>query len=86
VANELGELRRNNFQMLKDILLAASSGAVKTHIIYGSNINFKIFKDLAEYAKKHGLLVEIDGVFHITDKGREFCCRVIELEAMLREE
>jgi len=77
---------RNNYQVLKEVLLVMSADNVKTHIVYGSNTNFKMLKHYLETAKKSGLAMEIGNNWIVTDKGKEFILRVTELEAMLIEE
>jgi len=77
---------RNNFQILKEVLLVMSADNVKTHIVYKGNTNFKVLKDYLEYAKATGLALQINNNWVVTDKGKEFILRVTELEAMLKEE
>jgi len=78
------EGRRNDFQVLRDILVAAQSGALKTNIVYKANSNFKHVKGYLQQALDSGLLREDGDRYYTTDKGCEVVARVIELELLLR--
>jgi len=77
------EGRRNDFQILRDILVAAQSGAIKTHIIYRANSNFNHVKGYLEQALTSGLLWEEGDRYHTTTKGEKFVASVFELELLL---
>lgn len=77
------ERRRNDFQVMRDILVAASSGALKTHIIYHANSNFNHVKDYLTQALDAGLLREEGDRYYTTTKGERFVAQVFELELML---
>lgn len=64
--------RRNNLDIMAEILEIAQLGAKKTWIVYKANLNFKIVKDyLAELMEKE--LLEHDGrIYSTTDRGLEF--------------
>jgi len=66
--------RRNNVDIMADILRVARGGAKKTWIVYRANLNFKIVKEYLSDLKEHGLLVEVSGstLFRTTEKGLEF--------------
>ena len=65
-------MRRNDLDIMADILEIARLGAKKTWIVYKANLNFKIVKDyLANLMEKH--LIEWDGkLYHTTDRGLGF--------------
>jgi len=81
----MGETKpyRNDFQVLRDILVAAQSGALKTNLIYRANSNFQHIKGYLKQALDSGLLREEGDRYYTTDKGCEFVARVIELELLL---
>ena len=66
--------RRNNVDIMADILRVARGGAKKTWIVYRANLNFKIVKEYLSELKEHGLLEEVTGstLFRTTEKGLEF--------------
>jgi len=74
---------RNDFQVLRDILVAAQSGALKTNIVYKANSNFRHVKGYLQQALDSGLLREEGERYYTTEKGCEFVARVIELELLL---
>jgi len=77
------EIRRNNWQFLKDLLLVAKGGARITQIVYRSNGNFKLVKAYLDQAQRAGLITAGDPLWSTTEKGMEFVLRVLELEALL---
>lgn len=66
--------RRNNVDIMVDILRVSVGGAKKTWIVYKANLNFKIVKQyLSELMEKDLLAVNGDsGLYVTTDKGLEF--------------
>jgi len=74
---------RSGLEILKDILVAAQSGALKCHMVYHANSNFKHVKSYLDLALKRGLLRMQGGRFYTTPKGSEFVARFIELQILL---
>lgn len=70
----LGRYRRR-LEIIRDILLAVSAhnSAKKTHIMYGSNLSYKVLMRYFDGVLKAGLL-EFDGKseYWLTDKGESF--------------
>lgn len=48
--------RRNSIDIMADILRISISGAKKTRIVYGANLNFKIVKGYLSELREKGLL------------------------------
>ncbi|MFB0543557.1 MAG: winged helix-turn-helix domain-containing protein [Candidatus Bathyarchaeia archaeon] len=64
--------RRNNLDIMAEVLEIAQLGAKKTWIVYKANLNFKIVKDYLDELMEKGLL-EYDGsIYSTTDRGFEF--------------
>lgn len=64
--------RRNDLDIIADILRVAKNGAKKTHIVYGCNLNFNVVKKYLGRMQEHGL-IEYKGKFWFaTEKGRAF--------------
>lgn len=66
--------RRNNLDVDADILRVAQNlgGALKTQIVYGANLNFKIVKGYIASLLKRGL-IELDGSLYIpTERATAF--------------
>lgn len=61
-----GTRRRNNLDVEADILRVAIArgGALKTQIVYGSNLNFAIVKGYLASLLQRGL-IELDGSLYI---------------------
>jgi len=67
--------RRNNVEIMAEILRIAKKGARKTHIVYGANINFKLLQEYLNELKKAGLIVnhtEKGGLIETTERGIEY--------------
>jgi len=63
--------RRNDFEIMAEILQIAKSGANRTKIVYRANINFKLLKYyLVELEKAD--LIKVDGGIKTTEKGKGF--------------
>jgi len=77
------EERRNNIEIMKDVLSVCLNGSIKTQIVYKANSNFVHVKPFIEKALSKGLLEEREGRFYTTDKGKEFILRVLDILAML---
>jgi len=66
--------RRNNVDIMADILRVARSGAKKTWIVYRANLNFKIVKEYLSELMEKGLMEVYQGstIFQTTERGLEF--------------
>ena len=66
--------RRNNVDIMADILRVAKSGAKKTWIVYRANLNFKIVKDYLSELIEKGLLAvhKRSNLYRTTERGLEF--------------
>lgn len=66
--------KRNNLDIMADILKAAIGGAKKTWIIYQTNLNFNIGNRYLSQLIQHGLLTIYKGSikYKTTEKGLEF--------------
>ena len=66
--------RRNNRDVEADIIRVAlgRGGALKTQIVYGANLNFRIVKDYLADLMGRGL-IELDGSRYIpTERARDY--------------
>jgi len=77
--------KRNALQVMVQILELTRKGSRKTRLMYGSNTSFEQLRKYLEYMKAHGLMVEENDIFSITEKGREFVKAYRELEQILRD-
>jgi len=67
--------RRNNMEIMAEILRIARKGAKKTHLVYGANINFKLLGEYLNQLEGAGLIannVERDGLIRTTERGKEY--------------
>jgi len=75
--------RRGRMEILADILRIAKGGARVTRVVYGANLNFKLFKEYLEELKEAGLVVEDGKLIRTTEKGAQFLNLFQELRSML---
>jgi len=67
--------RRNNLEIIAEILRIARRGAKKTRIVYGANLNFKMLREYLRKLEGAGLITiskEDGGLIKTTKKGHEF--------------
>lgn len=69
--------RRDVVNILADMLVVASDGAMKTEIVYKANLNFKLAKRYMDFLLHKGLVLEDNScgrrkVYRTTDKGKKF--------------
>jgi predicted transcriptional regulator len=71
--------RRESIDICRDILQLTRNGAIKTRIVYGANLNFKIVEGYLSKLLRHGLLEESRKGYRTTEKGLDFIDRYEEL-------
>jgi len=76
--------KRDSLDISADILRLATSGAIKTRIVYGANLNFKIVEGYLSRLTGLGLLENKDnlrsrGRYWTTERGLSFVKRYEEL-------
>ena len=78
--------RRNDLDIQADILRFTTQrgGALKTHIVYGSNLNFDIVKKYLARLIRRGLLVAEGPRYFPTEKGVDYLAAYEALSALLR--
>ena len=65
--------KREHMEILAEILLKAlNKGAIKTRIVYGGNLNFKMFDSYLKELGASGLIERCGSLFKTTEKGLEF--------------
>jgi len=65
-------MRRNNLDIEADILGVTRQGSIKTWIVYGANLNFKIVKRYLDGLISRGLLEQEGKIFFTTAKGEAY--------------
>jgi len=79
------EGRRDQLDIISEILRACLAGERATHVVYKTNLNFKRFKAYAEYLVSKGFLEVLEGrnglkIYRTTDRGRLFLDLLEEIE------
>lgn len=63
-------MRRNDLDIIADILRVARDGAKKTRIVYQANLNFNIIKKYLKRMTDLGLIEVSDRLYYSTDKAQ----------------
>jgi predicted transcriptional regulator len=79
--NRKKRTRRSKIDITVAILKITKSGANKTRIVYGANLNFVLAGKYLDFLKKNGFIESTTRKTHyqITDKGREFLDKIQEV-------
>jgi len=64
--------RRNNLDIMAEVLEIARLGAKKTWIVYRANLNFKLVKEYLDELMEKRLLDSEGSIYRTTDQGLEF--------------
>ncbi len=65
-------MRRNNLEIEADILDLSQRGTIKTHLVYGANLNFNIVKKYIKNLISRDLLRLEGKHYYTTVKGFEY--------------
>jgi predicted transcriptional regulator len=65
-------MRRNNMDIIAELLYVAKNGAKKTHLVYKANLNFVLINKYLVSLTENGLLESVNERFYTTDKGTRF--------------
>lgn len=87
--NNAASRRRDRLEVINAILDAALEGAVKTRIMYKTNVNFRQFEDYANSLLGAGLVEMLDAqdrrVYKTTAKGKTLLARLRETSWIFSE-
>ena len=78
--------RRDKLEVIEDLLKAADKpdGANKTHLVYGSNLNFNRLNVFLPFLLENGMIQhESENKYVTTVKGREFLKQLHSMQKML---
>lgn len=64
--------RRNELDIMADLVRVATQGSTKTGLVYNANLNFKVVKKYIKRMFDSGLLEKRDGLYYSTQKGIDF--------------
>lgn len=65
-------MKRNDYDIMADIIKVARDGAKKTQLVYQANLNFKIVQRYLKRLIDSGLIEVSDGMYYSTDRATEF--------------
>mgnify|MGYP000047012160 CR=1 FL=1 len=75
--------RRDKCEIIANILLIARKGAKKTHIVYKTNLNFKLVSKYLSLLEAKGLIEKRGRNYTTTEKGEKFLQIYNELKELL---
>ena len=67
--------RRNNLDIMADMITVAKNGARKTQLVYKCNLNFSIVKRYISYLLASGLFYFNAPYYYSTEEGNVFLSR-----------
>lgn len=77
--------RRGRLETMSEILNIARGGSKKTHIMYRANLSHSQLEKYLGILMDRELLEIEEGLFVITDKGKDFIKKFSEIQSILRE-
>jgi len=83
--NNLMLKRRSRMEISAEILRIARTGARKTKVVYGANLNFKLLNEYLDRLEKAGLIRRENGepcIIKTTEKGRKYLQQFQELRCL----
>lgn len=76
-------MRRGKIEIIADILkIVKRNKLTKTAIVYNANLNFKRANQYLSMLLSMGLVDIADGTYSITDLGKEYLNKIIELDSL----
>ncbi len=72
-------MRRSRGEIIGRILEVCMTGASKTALVYGGNLNFETVAPYIDSLTKNGFIVAMDGKYKTTEKGKELLGKLKEL-------
>ena len=64
--------KRSKFEIIAEILEVCKRGALKTRVVYGTDLNFQLASKYLARLKSSGLIEERGDLFYTTDRGKRF--------------
>ena len=65
-------MRRSRLDIIIDVLEAGKEETNKTHIVYKTNLNFKLAREYLDLLQKHGFIENRLNKYIITEDGKSF--------------
>lgn len=65
-------MRRNEHDIMADMLVLAKAGVRKTRLVYGANLNFNIVKKYLRLLTDRNMIHEVDGIYFTTPRGETY--------------
>jgi predicted transcriptional regulator len=63
--------KRSRYEIIRDVLNQCETDSRKTWVMYRANLSYELVEKYLEDLEKLGLVESKDGLYHITDKGRQ---------------
>lgn len=64
--------KRNELEIIRDLLVIAKDGSSKTGLVYKGNLNFKIIKGYLEKLSKNSMILRHLDMYFTTKKGLDY--------------
>ena len=63
--------KRSRYEIVLEVLEVCQNGAKKTWVMYRANLSYDLTTNYLSVLMKEGLIENKDGLYYITDKGKE---------------
>ncbi len=77
-------MRRSKGEVIANVLEICLAGSSKTHVVYGTNLNFLTVIPYLDSLTKNGFIAVMDGNYKTTDKGKELLGKIKEAHELLQ--
>lgn len=72
-------IRRSKLDIIVNLLEVSKEESLKTALVYKTNLNFTIIDGYLELLLEKEWIIENGGTYHITDKGRCFLIKALDV-------
>ena len=79
-------MRRSKIDIIIDVLEVAKMGVNKTHLVYRTNLNFKLANNYLDLLQNQGLVEKRLDKYITTDKGKAFLQKANEVTLYLEHD
>ena len=75
---------RTRNEIIAEMLSSVGSPSPKTAMMYGARLSYAQLRHYHDYLEKRGLIVQVEGLWVATEKGRSFLRAYAQAEKLLK--
>ncbi len=77
--------KRGSAELIMAMLVAASAGAKKTHIMFRSNVNPLVLEKYIKFCLNNSLLIKEGNIYKTTEKGKRFIACLQKIDELKQD-